>query len=670
MTSRTQTIVLAAALALATSGIYLWRLQDAPIHLTRAEAFVSLTAQSLAVKGRDLDGHFMPLYFYSKVHGDWWWPILPYVTAGALQVLPFSERSVRTPMAVAAILNVVLVFLIGRLLFDRKHLALVPAVLLAIAPPQVIYNRYANDSGLPATFALLWMLAGFAYLRAGSARALFAAGVVLGVGFYSYVGAVLTMPLYLLLTGAALMLRREPPTRYLTLAAGFVIPMALGLPWLSHHPDVFRAAFLDYQSNDFANADAFTALRLFGTLRRAAQIGLLYVHFWDPSFLFIHGAPTLMHSTGRVGVFLVPVAGLLVVGIILALRRAISDGRALLLLGGFLLAPLPASTVDFNDHLAMHAIWRAVEVVPFGALLAGLGIERSLAGAPTHRKQFALCIALAIPLCLLSLYREVLPDGSVLLLGLLAPLAIAALSILLSMFLGEASHRDLPRRRVFGVAIVGLVGAQLAFFFIDRFSGGQPTPLLLAGAVAASVVVALLLRRVPSKTHRIVASAAVALGTVSLLQFADFYADYMTDYRARFAETQTDGNTRDVLEAIIGRSPAIEPARDRVPPAIYLGFRLGVGDWGSYYWLFYLHEHHREDLILRTINDRNASQFNHDRICHLPPDSLVATRFGWDPATDRLIERMTAGGELILDVLLRGEPSYWLLRTTGSCMAE
>jgi len=144
----------------------------------------------------------------------------------------------------------------------------------------------------------------------------------------------------------------------------------------------------------------------------------------------------------------------------------------------------------------------------------------------------------------------------------------------------------------------------------------------------------------------------------------------MTNYRLRFAATQTDGDTRPLFDAVVERSPVIEPTSGRVPPAIYLGFRLGVGDWGAYYWLFYLHEHHREDLILRTINDANASRFSREWICRLPPQSLVATRLGWDPETDKLIDRMTADGELVLDVLVRGEPSYWLLRATGSCVAQ
>jgi 4-amino-4-deoxy-L-arabinose transferase-like glycosyltransferase len=85
------------------------------------------------------------------------------------------------------------------------------------------------------------MLAGLTYLRTGNPRALLAAGVVLGIGFYSYVGAVPLMPLYMFITCVALWRRRDSPTRYLTFAAGFVIPIAIGLPRLVRNPAAFQA---------------------------------------------------------------------------------------------------------------------------------------------------------------------------------------------------------------------------------------------------------------------------------------------------------------------------------------------------------------------------------------------------------------------------------------------
>jgi 4-amino-4-deoxy-L-arabinose transferase-like glycosyltransferase len=610
MAARTRTIVIAFVLAVTSAPIYFYRLDDSPIYLTRDETFVGLSGHSIATKARDLQGRFMPLYFYSRVHENWWAPVLPYSTAAFLKVLPLSEGSVRAPMALAGVINVVLVFFIGQLLFDRHDLAAAAAVLLAINPAHVIENRFGNDSSLPVTFSLAWMLAAAIYLRSGSWKALFAAGLSLGIGFYSYVGAVPLMPLYFALTCGVLWHRRDRPARFLILTAGFLLPIAAGIPWLLDHPAAFRTTFLHYQGEQFRNLDAAATVSIFATLRRGLEIASLYVEFWNPRFLFVEGAPTTLHSTGRVGVFLISAAGLLVVGAVRCACQARSDRRALFLLGAFLLTPVPASLVDYTDHTALHAMWRAVGVVAIGALLAVVGLHYIVTAPRTRWRNVALGVAVGAPLTLLVLYRATVPDARVLLGALIGLTITSGLALVLS-------------GRAIGPAALGI-------------------------------------------------SVAVALAAVSVQQFAGFYRDYMTRYRGQFL-VHTDGPIRELVQAIIERVPPMELSKQRVPPAVYVGFRLGVGDWGHYYLLFHLHKYHREDLLPRTINDINASQFTNDRICQLPPDSIAATRIGWDPKADALVQRMIKANMVTLETLIRdvfGQPMYWVLRTTGSCVPE
>jgi hypothetical protein len=195
--------------------------------------------------------------------------------------------------------------------------------------------------------------------------------------------------------------------------------------------------------------------------------------------------------------------------------------------------------------------------------------------------------------------------------------------------------------------------------------------LLFGLAAAAAVAVLGRLRPSDRATRPWIPAAAAAaiiivLGVAALMQFSAFYDDYMTDYRRRFIP-ETDGNVRDVLEAVIERSPKEDLSIRRATPAVYLGFRFGAGEWGSYYWLFYLHKHHREDLLVRTIDDRNAGEFTREYICHLPAGSVTATRAGWDKDMDALIDRMIKSGDVTLERFVRGEPAYWLLKTTGTC---
>jgi 4-amino-4-deoxy-L-arabinose transferase-like glycosyltransferase len=605
--SRLRTAAAVLALVGVAGGIYLWRLSDAPIHLTRDEVFVGLTGQSLAARGRDLDGHFLPVYVYSRVNGTWWPPVLVYAIACVVRVLPFSEATVRAPMALAAVANVVLAFLAGRLLIGRRDAALAAAVLLALAPAQVIENRYANDTSLPATFALGWALALAIYADRGSIPALCAAGALLGVGAYSYVGALALTPLYAVLTLGVLRLRREPVRRHAIFAAAFAVPFALGLWWLVRHPTALEMTFLHYQRDELHQLDGATAARLSATVQRGVEAVSLYARFWNPRVLFVDNVPWLMHSTGHAGVLLLPVVGLLMVGIVREARRAVSEPAALVLIGAFLLAPVPASLVDPEDHTALHATWRGFTLVPFGALLAGVGLDAVLTAPRSLSRWAAALVALAVPVALLVVYRDHVG----------------------SSFLTVAS---------------------------------------MAGASTAGAAAALLLRRPRAVVDRVAAAVLAALAVLAAWQFADFYRDYLGDYQERFT-VETDGNFREVLEAVIAELPPSRPSDER-PPVAYLAFRLGAGEWGANYWLFYLRKHRRDDLMARTVMESDAHPFSADRICWLPPESRIAIRVD-NTETVGLIKQMMDRGEVSIEGMGRPRegPRYGLLRTTGSCAA-
>ena len=68
----------------------------------------------------------------------------------------------------------------------------------------------------------------------------------------------------------------------------------------------------------------------------------LYGHFWNPRFLFVDGPLRSTEATWLVGVFLLPLAGLLIVGAARALRRPVAP-VTMVLMAGLLTAPIPAS---------------------------------------------------------------------------------------------------------------------------------------------------------------------------------------------------------------------------------------------------------------------------------------------------------------------------------------
>ncbi len=129
--NRARTPILIAAV---TALLYLPRLGSAPIYVSPDEVFISLHAESIARTGRDYGGRLLPLYVqynyivYDRVgnrivRNGWLPPIIYYATALVLKVLPFSEATVRLPTAIVGIVDVLLMYFIGRRLFKNEPLA-------------------------------------------------------------------------------------------------------------------------------------------------------------------------------------------------------------------------------------------------------------------------------------------------------------------------------------------------------------------------------------------------------------------------------------------------------------------------------------------------------------------------------------------------------------------
>ena len=363
-----RTLTAALLLAVATLALYAWRIGEAPIYPSPDEMLIAVDAHTLSTTGRDGDGTLLPLYFRVHVEGEkregWFMPVAFYLIALSLRILPLSVAAIRMPSVCLGVLDVVLMFLVAERLFGRRWLALFAASALALTPAHMMLSRYALDYLYPLPFLLGWLLCLSHYMERDDPRLLLAATLCLGVGFYSYIAAIVMMPVYLLLTALVLWQRKSGLSRYGVAAAGFGLPLVGVAVWLAGHPGALGGT-----------ADRYDlGLRSFLSFLHIDEMATLYWSFFNPSFLFITGDRTMMFSTRLAGVFLVSIAFLLALGI----RRALA-GRTIplapILLLGFATAPLAAVLVP-----EAGAINRAVEIMPFAILLATVGLESLWSG--------------------------------------------------------------------------------------------------------------------------------------------------------------------------------------------------------------------------------------------------------------------------------------------------
>jgi len=385
---RIVTIVFAVSLAAGAAALYAWQLRDAPPYLEIDEVLIGLDARSTARTGRDLNGRWLPLYFQTAEH-SWYQPMVIYATAAALEILPFDERSIRVPTVAVAILDVVLMYLVALGLFRSATLGAVAALVLILTPSHFIHARYAMDYLYPVPFVLGWLLCLIAYRDRRRPRALAWAGVVLGVGCYSYIASLVMMPLYLALTWIGLYRSGAPRRMFATVTAPFAAILVPFAVWMIRHPTAFGATVTKYGLYDSSRLSAaqgvFSMINLTAVSDRLSQ----YWNYYNPSFLFFRGPTKVMFSTGRTGVFLAAVAPLIVIGLIDVVRRASNDIDDVLV-AGFLTAPLAALIVAEPE-----AMFRAMALVPFGVLLAAAGV-RALAPRRGGRAAVALLLALAV----------------------------------------------------------------------------------------------------------------------------------------------------------------------------------------------------------------------------------------------------------------------------------
>ena len=484
-------------------ALYLPRVDNAPADLYRDEAFHAMSAHSLATTGRDLNGRLLPLIVAPNAETSMVEagapPLLVYAMAAIYRVLPVSETSTRLPMILIGVIDVLLVYAIGRVLFDRVLLAELAAALLALTPAHFMFSRLALTAQVPVPFVLGWLLCVLLYLRRGDARLLFLASALLMLAAAAYFAILVLVPFYALLTASVMYRRRSPLGHYVTLVAGIVLPIVVGVPWLLWDTQELQRILTHYDWRDPRRGGAVDAASVYWT-------------FWGPRFLFVDGAPRIEFSTRLAGVFVLSISSAMLIGFVQALRRL--SPHTVLLLGGLLSAPVPASLVGEGQ-----AIWRALPIVPFGVLTAVLGVRHLWTTDSDRGQRISFVAGLGSLVALSAIYHGYQPYAQALLRAALAPLVVVGLAALLRSF-------DVQPRQLIGVAsaaLAALFGVQIVLFTVD-----YSVVIAAAPWLAAALAGAVFMPGASLTGSRLGAAAAVGLLAIVASEFAYFHIERIT----------------------------------------------------------------------------------------------------------------------------------------------
>ena len=359
-----------ALLLALTAGIYSLRLGYSPIYMHDAEVLFALHARSIALTLRDTNGTFMPLYFHMPSIGTnvWFHPMIVYLSAIVLKILPFSEWSVRFPSVIVGTVDVGVLYLVALRLFRSRAYALVAAALLALTPAHFIHSRLQMDYLYPVPFVLTWLLCLLKFDDTDEPWLVWAGGLALGFGFYSYIAAVAFMPMYLVFTWCYLFAKDgRLRVAHVTATVAFGLPLIFFVAWRVLYPDVFSGTAYRYA---ITRGGVVFGLLHFLNYNVIGDYVSSYWNFYNPNYLFMVGSANFQSSTRAAGVFLMPIILFLGVGIYDVLSKE-KPRIGWLLIAGFLTAPIPAVLVE-----EPWAIYRELEILPFAILLATFGVRR------------------------------------------------------------------------------------------------------------------------------------------------------------------------------------------------------------------------------------------------------------------------------------------------------
>jgi 4-amino-4-deoxy-L-arabinose transferase-like glycosyltransferase len=354
------------AVVMAMAALYTVRLNQVPSFLSSDETAFALQAHAIATTAHDQNGRLLPLYF-QMMQNVWFHPALVYLMAPVLAVVRPMPWAVRLPVAIVALCNILLVFVVARRLGASDAAAIGASVLLGLTPAHLLHGRFACDYLLPAPCVLVWFILLIDAHESHSTWRLFAAGAVLGLGLSTYIASVVMMPVFLLLTYLTLFLtgvRRVGP--YAAVTAGFILLLLPLVIYLLAMPEVYAGFTQRYGG---ANLDVVNHPRTLFDTGIMVQRWVTYRSFFDWSFLFDRAETHVMSSTYTTGVFLKVMKVLIPLGIYHILRNRRTP-FTLLLLAAFFSAPLAASLIP-----EAHAIDRALLLLPMGALIGAFGVD-------------------------------------------------------------------------------------------------------------------------------------------------------------------------------------------------------------------------------------------------------------------------------------------------------
>ncbi|KKS71229.1 hypothetical protein A3A14_00905 [Candidatus Daviesbacteria bacterium RIFCSPLOWO2_01_FULL_43_38] len=353
------------------------KVTEIPPALNWDEVSIAYNAYSILNTGKDEWGVFLPIHF--KAYGEYKLPAQIYASIPGIAFFGLNELGVRITPVVYGTLTVLLMFFLGRAIFQSSLVGIFAATLLAISPWHIHLTRASFES----SFAVFWLVLGVWLLIKGFSdrKWLVFSMVPFAVSVYTYNSARVFTPLFLI--AVLLIYRKILLKSWRAIILAIVVFGALMLPLFPYFFSGDRDARFKLVSitDDPGLIPRINENRgnsqLPQPLPRLVHNKISYTSFYfaehylahfSPDFLFVSGAPHKQHHVQGVGELYWFQAPFLLLGLYFLFKN--KNRFRWLLITWVLLAFLPVAVT--NDSIP-HAL-RTLIAVPFYQMVTAYGI--------------------------------------------------------------------------------------------------------------------------------------------------------------------------------------------------------------------------------------------------------------------------------------------------------
>lgn len=346
-----------------------------PSGFFRDEAAIGYNAYSIWETGKDEFGQRFPLVFRS--FEVFFLPAYVYLSAPFVGILGLSQFSTRLLSSLAGIGALLLAYLIGKEIWNKRT-GLLALFILAISPWHIFYSRGAFEGNLALTLFAMGFWIWLKFTKRNKISLFFLATFFFAASMYSYQAQRLVVPAFAIAAFSLALRKLNRIKRKLILPvvaiAIFLIPLlSLSFRAGGYHRSLGVSVF---QTNSnppgWVEGEEVSTLINNKPYLKARQILSLYLSYFSPRNIFIEGDYDKQRSVENNSVYYAWLAPFMLIGLANLFKNRKVGQK--LLFAWIILGPLPAALTGDPFHTYRSLLF----YYPL-ALVTGYGMSWSVA---------------------------------------------------------------------------------------------------------------------------------------------------------------------------------------------------------------------------------------------------------------------------------------------------